>query len=147
MPGQSTTLVMDYTVPKTVANEIFIATDVDNGTEKRGSLALNRPDVGISGIKIVREEDGERDVQVTLYNALGIPLANSGKTVKLAFYKDGNHKQQIGDTVVIPSSAYADIDEGKIRKIEYLSDWASRFCAMPCVSIPILGIFLYFSAC
>lgn len=38
-------------------------------------------------MKLLREGDETRDIQVTLSNISGIPLAGSGRTVKLAFYR------------------------------------------------------------
>ena len=119
LPGQSTALVMDYSVPETVVNVGYIvtATGSDNGSDSEsGILILNRPDVGISGMKLLNEIDKKRDIQVTLHNRSGIPLVGSGKTVKLAFYKDSAHSEQIGSTISIDSTTnadvYANIDDG-----------------------------------
>ena len=51
-----------------------------------------------------------RDIRLTLSNGSDIPLVGNGKTVKLAFYEDMNHEEQIGDIITIDPSAYQDID-------------------------------------
>ena len=124
LPGQSATLIVEYPVPETVADVDYTVTADGSGTAS-GTLVLNRPDVGISGMKVVCEEDQKRDIQVTLCNGSGIPLEDSGKNVKLAFYKDGAYSQQIGDTISIPATAYADIDDGiySTRQTLNVSDW------------------------
>lgn len=111
LPGQSAALVMEYPVPETVTDVDYTVT-AEGGSAKTGTLVLNRPDVGISGMKILNEIDRKRDIQVTLHNRSGIPLAGSGKKVKLAFYKDSVYSEQIGNTVDISEDAYADIDGG-----------------------------------
>ncbi|MBQ8945470.1 MAG: InlB B-repeat-containing protein [Lachnospiraceae bacterium] len=111
LPGQSAALVMEYSVPETVADVNYIVTPKD-GSAKTGTLILNRPDIGISGMKILNEIDKKRDIQVTLHNRSGIPLTGSGKIVKLAFYKDSAHMHQIGEDITIDSGNYADIDDG-----------------------------------
>ena len=112
LPTQSATLLMTYDVPEGAVSDV--AYSVTGGSVELGSgtLTLNRPDVGISGMKLVREENGERDVQVMLSNNSAIPLAGSGKTVKLAFYKDPFHETMIGEAVSLPAEDYADIDQG-----------------------------------
>lgn len=111
LPGQSAALVMEYPVPETVTDVDYTVT-AEGGSAKTGTLVLNRPDVGISGMKILNEIDRKRDIQVTLHNRSGIPLVGSGKKVKLAFYKDSAYSEQIGATVDIDESTYADIDGG-----------------------------------
>ncbi|MBR4319236.1 MAG: hypothetical protein IKP69_04195, partial [Oscillospiraceae bacterium] len=109
LPGQSTVLTVSYPVPSPVSDVDYTLTANNTGTAT-GKLVLNRPDVGITSMKVTRESDKTRDIQVILGNASEIPLAGSGKTVKLAFYKDMNHEEQIGTDITIDSSAYQDID-------------------------------------
>ena len=110
LPSQSAVLTTDYLVPETVSDVNYTLTADSTGTAT-GTLVLNRPDVGIGSMKVTRESDKTRDIQVILGNASDIPLVGSGKTVKLAFYKDSNHQQQIGEVITIAPSAYQDIDD------------------------------------
>ena len=140
LPGQSATLVVDYLVPETVADVDYTVTANGDGGAANGVLVLNRPDVGIAETKLLREENKERDIQVTLRNISGIPLAGSGKTVKLAFYGDSAHTQQVEETITIPAANYADIDGGyytylNTLKVEDFIDGANE--------IPDSGISVY----
>ena len=112
LPNQSTILTMAYPVPDAAVKDVDYTVTADETATETGKLMLNRPDVGISGIKLLREENGERDFQVGLSNASGIPLVGSGKTVKLAFYRDEALSQQISEAITIPAASYADIDSG-----------------------------------
>lgn len=110
LPGQSTVLTANYNVPENVQDVAYTLT-ADNIGTATGTLVLNRPDVGISSMKITTESDKQRNVQLILKNASEIPLVGSGKTVKLAFYKDAEHTQKIGENdITIDQAAYNDID-------------------------------------
>lgn len=110
LPGQSIPLVFSYSVPETVSDVEYTLTADGIGTAA-GTLMLNRPDVGIASMKVTRESEKTRDIQVILGNAADIPLVGSNKTVKLAFYKDSNYNEQIGKIITIDPSAYQDIDD------------------------------------
>ena len=112
LPNQSTILTMAYPVPEAAVKDVDYTVTADETATETGKLMLNRPDVGISSMKLLREESGERDIQVGLSNASGIPLVGSGKTVKLAFYRDEALSQQISEAITIPAASYADIDSG-----------------------------------
>ena len=118
LPNESATLVMSYNVPEGAVSDPAYTVS-GNGTELgSGTLTLNRPDVGISGMKILREENGERDIQVRLANSSDIPLAGSGKTVKLAFYQDPFHENMIGEEITVSAADYADIDKGIFTTVQ-----------------------------
>ncbi len=111
LPGRSATVVVPYAVPESNLKDVAY-TVTAGGATASGVLALNRPDVGIYSMKVLSEQDGVRNIQVLLRNGGGIPLAGSGKTVKLAFYKDEMLKEPVGEAVTIPADTYADMDEG-----------------------------------
>ena len=112
LPGETAPLTMSYPVPTENLTDADYTVTANDAATASGQLVLNHPDVGIGSMKLLREGDGTRDVQVVLNNITDIPLAGSGKTVKLAFYKDGNCLQPVSETFTIPETAYADIDEG-----------------------------------
>lgn len=64
---------------KTMNNEIIT---------KEGQLYLDYPDVGISKVETISEEDGIRRVRVTLYNSSQCKLGKIGKSVVLGVYED-----------------------------------------------------------
>ena len=107
----STNLIMNYDVPEGAVQDEEYSVTSGSITLGSGTLTLNRPDVGISGMKLLRESDGTRDIQVILSNHTNIPLSGSGKTVKLALYKDAMHKNMLGEELTITdTAALADID-------------------------------------
>ena len=142
LPNQSTIITAVYPVPEDKVQDVGY-TVTANGVEETGTLVLNRPDVGVSGMKLLREQNGERIVQVTLQNASGIPLAGSGKTVKLGLYTTADHEEanRVGNILTIAdANALADIDEGfygavQTLKVENLIGGANE--------IPDEGIRLY----
>ena len=114
LPNQSTVITAVYSVPEDKVENVNYTVTADS-VEEKGTLVLNRPDVGIYGMKLLSEADGKRTVQVTLTNASGIPLKGSEKTVKLGLYKTSEHKSEdlIGSIIEIKDdTALADIDEG-----------------------------------
>ena len=113
LPNQSTTLMMTYDVPEGAVSDVAYSI-ASNGVElSTGTLTLNLPDVGVASVKLLREENGERDVLVRLSNDGNVPLAGSGKTVKLAFYKDPFYQNVIGEEIVLSQAEYANIDQGE----------------------------------
>ena len=112
LPGQSVTLLMTFNVPSGAVSDAAYSVSSGGTALGSGTLTLNRPDIGISGIKLLQEHDGVRDIQIMLGNNAEIPLAGSGKTVKLAFYKDPFYETMIGEEISIPTGDFADIDAG-----------------------------------
>jgi len=112
LPGETTTVYVGYSVPESEIRDVTFTLTPDDGDPCESTLVLNRPDVGIAGMKIVREENSERDIRLTLTNISGIPLDGSGKTVKLAFYRDSARQSMIGQEITIDPELYADIDQG-----------------------------------
>ncbi|MBQ9531864.1 MAG: InlB B-repeat-containing protein [Eubacterium sp.] len=121
LPNQSTALMMSYSVPAGAVSDTAYSVTSGDTQLGGGTLVMNRPDVGITGIKVLQEHDGQRDVQVMLDNGSEIPLAGSGKTVKLAFYKDPFHESKIGDEVSISGDALAEIDEGAYTTVQTIN--------------------------
>ena len=118
LPNQSATLLMSYNVPEGAVSDADYTVKSGNTELGKGTLTLNRPDVGISGIKLLQENEGMRDIQLMLANNSEIPLAGSKKTVKLAFYKDPFHESMIGNEVSISGDALADIDADSYTTVQ-----------------------------
>ena len=112
LPNQSTTISIVYSVPETEVKDVDYSVTANDVTVVDGTMILNRPDVAISSMKITREENDERNIQVVLANKSGIPLDGSGKTVKLAFYSDQELSKQLGDIITITEASYINIDNG-----------------------------------
>lgn len=126
-PGESATLTVMHQVGKdTVANPTYTISGTELTANLTGTVYLDYPDVGISQMKVLKEEAGKRTIAVTLYNASAATLAGSkDRTVKLAFYTDNllTEKAQVtcaadgvavdGNTVTISGEPnLARIDDG-----------------------------------
>ena len=109
LPNQTTVITFGYTVPKNVSDISYTLT-ADGSALADGTLTLNCPDVGIGNMQVSRSSNMTRDVQVNIGNASDIPLVGSNKTVKLAFFKDISHQEQIGDAITIDPAVYQLID-------------------------------------
>ncbi len=115
LPGSSQTITLTYTLGDSIKNVEYAinATAIGgNAGEISGFLEINKPDVGIMDIEIASQENGERPINVRLYNDSYIPLLDSGKTVELGFYADSNYEIPIGDKVEISGDDLGRIDNG-----------------------------------
>jgi hypothetical protein len=74
------------------------------------TLYLAIPDVGISKLECLREQDGERLMQVALYNLSDVQLAGSNRIVKIGFYSDADLTKE----VIAPIEVYSPEDLGLI---------------------------------
>ncbi|MDO4314500.1 MAG: S-layer homology domain-containing protein [Oscillospiraceae bacterium] len=87
-PGESATLTVWHNVGHEVSNTTYTISG-GNGISENGTVYLDYPDVGISQMKVLKEEEGKRTIAMTLYNASAATLVgNKERTVKLAFYTD-----------------------------------------------------------
>ncbi|MBQ1897570.1 MAG: hypothetical protein II163_00195, partial [Ruminococcus sp.] len=121
LPNETKTLVVSYPVPENSVQDVTFEITPEGGDTKTVNLTLNRPDVGIAGMKLMREELGQRDIQVTLANTTGIPLQGSGKIVKLGLYKDSVHTQQLDLITISDDSDLSDIDAGYYAAVRTLN--------------------------
>ena len=117
LPNQSKALILNYSVPEGAVSDPEYSVTSSGTVLDSGTLNLNRPDVSIAGMKILREENGERDIQVRLSNNYGIPFEGSGKTVKLALYKDPFYTNQIDEVTINSEDDLAGIDAGTYRTV------------------------------
>ncbi|MEA1962143.1 MAG: S-layer homology domain-containing protein [Bacillota bacterium] len=112
LPGTSNTLLANYSVPENIADLPYSGTATFGGTtvDMTGSetLPLAVADVGISKISTVKEQEGQREFAVTLYNSSDYKLNTSGKTVKLGFYDNSAYT---AGTQVVPIVTITDPGE------------------------------------
>ena len=92
--------------------------------ERSGEIQLQIPDVGISSFETTKEENGERIVQLKMYNRSDIELEKlTGYTVKVGFYEDNTCNTPLkGDISVVNADGKetpltADEDGNKILTI------------------------------
>ena len=94
--SESATLAVYHKIGETVSDVAYTITDAGSNITKSGTVYLDYPDIGISQMKVLKEEAGKRTIAVTLYNASAATLAGSkDRTVKLAFYTDHKVKEAI----------------------------------------------------
>lgn len=142
LPNESAQLTLLYEVPESVTDDPEYEVTVPEAEAAEGWLLLNRPDVGIADMKLLREGDGTRDIQVRLENDSNIPLSGNHQTVKLAFYKDSKLKNQVAEYTV-PTERLADIDEGLYT---YKATLSVRDLIGEAEEIPEAGVTVYAKA-
>ena len=142
LPNQSTTLIINYSVPEGPVSDAEYSVTSSGTVLDSGMLTLNRPDVSIAGMKMLREENGERDIQIRLSNNYGIPFEGSGKTVKLALYKDPFYTSKVDEVTIDSADELASIDAGTYRTVRTV-DVTSLFNGD---EIPDTGLTVYAKA-
>jgi len=95
-PNESKTLTCWYPVGGTIKNLDYTLTSDFGGTSDMltGTVYLDYPDVGISQLKVVSEDEGIRTLQLTLYNSSAATLSGGKKrSMRLGFYDDALFKK------------------------------------------------------
>jgi uncharacterized repeat protein (TIGR02543 family) len=151
-PNNSAELTLDYQVPddQVVDPQYSVKVTFTDGTTQTftDTLRLTIPDVGISKTSIIREEDGEREFTVTLYNGSETPIAGTGQVVKLGFFTDSGCTESIPglDTVTISSEEeLALLDAGAYTK-QITFDLYSYLTSKGYEEVPDSGIPVYLKA-
>lgn len=128
-PNESATLTVYHKVGSDVGNVEYTITGngvTGNTTtgeiiNQSGTVYLDYPDIGISQMKVLEENKGQRTIAVTLYNTSDAPLADSGRTVKVGFYTDSMLEEEASvtyngsttsDAITISGNDLARIDAG-----------------------------------
>ena len=104
-PGQNLTLTVNYTVPSAVKDvDCTVQATFSGGgtmTSEPVTLTLSTPDVGISRMELVEQQDGRRTIQVALYNDGEVPLDSARHTVKAALFSDAACENHISEQPVV----------------------------------------------
>lgn len=106
LSGSSKTFTVYYTVPEKILNVDYIVTanyDSESVSEN-DRLYMVFPDVGISKINIVEENQGLRDIAFSLYNDSGIKLDEHRHRVLVDFYDNANLEGDVLNSVIITSA-------------------------------------------
>lgn len=153
-PNESATLTVDHGIDEAVSNVKYTITG-NNITGQSGTVYLDYPDIGISQMKVLEENEGKRTIAVTLYNTSDAPLAGSGRTVKVGFYTDSMLEEKASvtyngkttsDAITISDDDLARIDAGSYTLVltydvgSYVKD---TLCEK---EIPESGVYLYADA-
>ena len=153
-PNESATLTVYHGIDEAVSNVKYTITG-NNITGQSGTVYLDYPDIGISQMKVLEENKGQRTIAVTLYNTSDAPLAGSGRTVKVGFYTDSMLEEKASvtyngnnsNTITISDDAgLARIDAGSYTLVltydvgSYVKDTLGE------TEIPESGVYLYADA-
>ncbi len=152
-PNESATLTVYHGIDEAVSNVKYTITG-NNITGQSGTVYLDYPDIGISQMKVLEENEGKRTIAVTLYNTSDAPLADSGRTVKVGFYTDSMLEEKASvtyngnnsNTITISDDDLARIDAGSYTLVltydvgSYVKD---TLCEK---EIPESGLYLYADA-
>lgn len=153
-PNESATLTVYHGIDEAVSNVKYTIAG-NNITDQSGTVYLDYPDIGISQMKVLEENKGQRTIAVTLYNTSDAPLAGSGRTVKVGFYTDSMLEEKASvtyngkttsDAITISEDDLARIDAGGYTLVltydvgSYVKD---TLCEK---EIPESGVYLYADA-
>ena len=153
-PNESATLTVYHGIDEAVSNVKYTITG-NNITGQSGTVYLDYPDIGISQMKVLEENEGKRTIAVTLYNTSDAPLADSGRTVKVGFYTDSMLEEKASvtyngkttsDAITISGDDLACIDAGSYTLVltydvgSYVKDTLGE------TEIPESGVYLYADA-
>lgn len=154
VPNESATLTVYHGIDEAVSNVKYTITG-NNITGQSGTVYLDYPDIGISQMKVLEENEGKRTIAVTLYNTSDAPLAGSGRTVKVGFYTDSMLEEKASvtyngkttsDAITISGDDLARIDAGSYTLVltydvgSYVKDTLGE------TEIPESGVYLYADA-
>ena len=84
-------------------------------TRATGTIYLDRPDVAVTNTEIVKEEDGQRVIQIKLNNGSAAALKDSDRTVRLSFYTDATCEKKMPgmeSVEITDNSSLSMIDNG-----------------------------------
>ena len=162
-PNESATLTVYHGIDEAVSNVEYTITGngvTGNTTtgeiiNQSGTVYLDYPDIGISQMKVLEENEGKRTIAVTLYNTSDAPLAGSGRKVKVGFYTDSMLEEEASvnyngsttsDAITISDDDLARIDAGSYTLVltydvgSYVKDTLGE------TEIPESGVYLYADA-
>lgn len=91
LPGQSKVVPMVITTGDAISDMTYTLNAEFDGAAAQtdtGTLYLDYPDVGISGLQVISEENGQRTFIATMYNQAAASLDVSNRRVVLGVYTD-----------------------------------------------------------
>lgn len=153
-PNESATLTVYHGIDEAVSNVKYTIAG-NNITDQSSTVYLDYPDIGISQMKVLEENEGKRTIAVTLYNTSDAPLAGSGRKVKVGFYTDSMLEEKASvtyngkttsDAITISGNDLARIDAGSYTLVltydvgSYVKDTLGE------TEIPESGVYLYADA-
>ena len=162
-PNESATLTVYHGIDEAVSNVKYTIAGngvIKNNTtgkviDQSGTVHLDYPDIGISQMKVLEENEGKRTIAVTLYNTSDAPLADSGRKVKVGFYTDSmleeaasvTYNGSTGKIITIGDEAgLARIDAGSYTLVLTYDVGSHVKDTLGETEIPESGVYLYADA-
>lgn len=154
LPNQSATLTVYHKIGETVTDASYTVT-ASGGIRETGKVYFDYPDLGISRMEVMAEEQGQRTIGMTLFNAAAATLAGKNRAVKLAFYLDEQHTKPATVTctttgvsvdgnvlTITDSDALARIDDGSFS-LEVTYNLGSYVKDQGYDEVPASGVYLF----
>lgn len=154
LPNQSATLTVYHKIGETVTDASYSVT-ASGGIRETGKVYFDYPDLGISRMEVMAEEQGQRTIGMTLFNAAAATLAGKNRAVKLAFYLDEQHTKPATVTctttgvsvdghvlTITDPDALARIDDGSFS-LEVTYDLGSYVKDQGYDEVPASGVYLF----
>ena len=154
LPNQSATLTVYHKIGETVTDASYTVT-ASGGIRETGKVYFDYPDLGISRMEVMAEEQGQRTIGMTLFNAAAATLAGKNRAVKLAFYLDEQHTKPAtvtctttgvsvsGNVLTISGAdALARIDDGSFS-LEVTYNLGSYVKDQGYDEVPASGVYLF----
>ena len=154
LPNQSATLTVYHKIGETVTDASYTVT-ASGGIRETGKVYFDYPDLGISRMEVMAEEQGQRTIGMTLFNAAAATLAGKNRAVKLAFYLDEQHTKPAtvtctttgvsvdGNVLTISGAdALARIDDGSFS-LEVTYNLGSYVTDQGYDEVPASGVYLF----
>lgn len=139
LPNTTRTIYLDFAAPDTTADLSWelVCTMGAADVTRSGSFSLYRPDLTLGTVRLVKESDLERVIQLPVYNLSDKKLAGSGCSVKLTFDAGSG---------VIGSMTRTISDAATLALIDAHNYTASATYAVPASGIPAEGLMLNIKA-
>ncbi|WP_113671459.1 S-layer homology domain-containing protein [Vallitalea guaymasensis] len=127
LPGNSISLMIEYTIPEDIVNPDYsIKADFTNKNDEittyttlTDTIYIDIPDVGISSSEVIYEGEQKREVAISLYDNMGIPISSDKHRVKIAFYDNSACAGEALEEQVITSQ----LDIDKINRGTYITNF------------------------
>ncbi len=155
LPNQSATIPVLHKIGSTIEDVDYMITANGGNVNLYGTVYLDYPDIGISRMEVLKEENGKRTIGITLYNLSDATLAGKDRTVKIDFYTDDLFTEKAaissqtsdvevqGNTAIISKEALSRIDQDVFNmEITFdLKDYVET--TLQQAEVPETGVYLY----
>lgn len=94
LPNQSAVVPVLHKIGETIEDIEYTVTANEGAVQLNGTVYLDYPDIGISRMEVLKEEEGKRTIGMTLYNMSDAELAGKDRTVRIDLYTDDMYTEK-----------------------------------------------------